>query len=102
MSDQDQAEKRSRLIDQVEVEVIRDPRDPFVEKESPVTYEASPLVALAELVERLEEMEAQSNPEEAELSNSTNHGHAISEMQRHLEQFQRESQVLKRLLMKLH
>lgn len=103
MSTPEDCDKRSRLIDQIEVEVIREPQAPFQEDRAPTTYEANPLRALEELVERMEELEEKTGARELsndELEDESRR--SITEMQRHLEQFQRQSAVLKRLLLKLH
>lgn len=103
MATPEDSEKRSPLIDQIEVEVIREPQAPFQDDRSPTTYEANPLRALEELVERMEELERECDGSDSERSADEDESRrSISEMQRHLEQFQRQSAVLKRLLVKLH
>lgn len=103
MASQGESERPSRLIDQVEVEVIREPRSPSDHNPEPVTHEANPLRALEELVERLEHLERAVSPEPgADDSSREPSCEAMLDMQRHLEQFQRQSAVLKRLLVKLH
>lgn len=103
MAAPEDSEKRSKLIEQIEVEIIHEPQAQLQDDRAPTIYEANPLQALQELVERIEELERgckgselRSSDDEAESRRS------ISEMQRHLEQFQRQSTVLKRLLLKLH
>lgn len=103
MASQGDSENCSRLIDQVEVEIVRDPHQPGGHDPAPTTHEANPLRALEEIVERLERLEeAMSVEPEAEPAARDSSCEAILDMQRHLEQFQRQSSVLKRLLMKLH
>ena len=103
MANQRDAENRSRLIDQIEVEVIREPRAPGEEESVSATYEANPLRALKELVERMENLERDVGTQlQDDDSARTASSQAILDMQRHLEQFQRQSSILKRLLMKLH
>ena len=103
MSTHEESDKRSRLVDQIEVEVVRGPQAPAQESGAPTTYEANPLQALEELVERMEELEERSGALQASATELEDESRrSISEMQRHLEQFQRQSAVLKRLLVKLH
>ena len=108
MSTHEEPEKRSKLVDQIEIEVIRD-RKSSVEKSSvedegqPAYAAANPLTALEELVERLEELEqAHATNSTDSALNAAESSKSLSQMQRHLEQFQRQSMVLKRLLLKLH
>lgn len=100
MSTPEDSGKRSRLVDQIEVEIIRMPQDPASEERPLAPREANPLRALEELVERLEELEE--NVEVSDEEHASESSRSLSEMQRHLEQFQRQSAVLKRLLLKLH
>lgn len=100
MSSQQEPEKRSKLTDQIEVEVVRQPHEAPSSGKAPASYEANPLLALEELVERLESLE--DGQPGGPLGSNAGPMPSISDLERHLEAFQRQSALLKRLLMKLH
>ncbi len=103
MSTHEEQEKRSKLVDQIEIEVIRDPMISREDEGQPAYAAANPLTALEELVERLEELEqAHATNSTDSALNAAESSKSLSQMQRHLEQFQRQSMVLKRLMLKLH
>jgi|GEM_PF-4573595 len=103
MSTHEEQEKRSKLVDQIEIEVIRDRKSSVEDEDQPAYAVANPLTALEELVERLEELEqAHATNSTDSALNAAESSKSLSQMQRHLEQFQRQSMVLKRLLLKLH
>jgi len=103
MSSPEDTQKPLKLVDQIEIEVIREPLSRDGEVRTPTTYEANPLQALEEIVERLEELERNTDSLGDEFC-STSHQErsALSDMERHLEQFQKQSAILKRVLLKLH
>lgn len=103
MSSQENSSKQPRLVDQIEIEVIRDPLTQPQGHQTPTSYEANPLHALEEIVERLEELERNAEGSETiDRNTSDQQRTALSDMERHLEQFQKQSAILKRVLMKLH
>lgn len=103
MSTHEEPEKRSKLVDQIEIEVIRDPMNSREDEGQPAYAAANPLTALEELVERLEELEqAHATASTDSALNAAESSRSLFQMQRYLEQFQRQSMVLKRLLLKLH
>ena len=103
MSTHEEQEKRSKLVDQIEIEVIRDRKSSVEDEGQPAYAVANPLTALEELVERLEELEqAHATNSTDSALNAAESSKSLSQMQLHLEQFQRQSMVLKRLMLKLH
>ena len=96
MSTHEEQEKRSKLVDQIEIEVIRDRKSSVEDEDQPAYAAANPLTALEELEQ------AHSTDSTDSALNAAESSKSLSQMQLHLEQFQRQSMVLKRLMLKLH
>jgi hypothetical protein len=104
MSKNDLLSSSPRLANLIEVEVYdaSDPTETHIHGLHGLSDD--PLKALEELAEKMEQLELTAN---RPLSTSSTRerdeaAKAISEMQKRLEHFQRQSAVLKRLLNKLH
>jgi hypothetical protein len=95
--------KRSRLLGAIEVEVssAEKPEEIHIHGLHGL-QDSDPLKALEELADKMEKLELQSPCESTNSEASDDVVKAISEMQKQLERFQRQSAVLKRLLNKLH
>jgi hypothetical protein len=104
MSSKFMSDKNTRLRDLIEVEISCPDGRAIISHLRPEKHDEEDLLApLDELAKKMAELDAAS-PEINSVSEENRQQalHALSEMQRNLEQFKKQNAILKRLLTKYH